>query len=120
VSIEKSTAIGAKLFNDFLRSDWALRNSLSGDGIVGWLAVRADDRFSIGVDFRYLLRLKNLHGVVGFQILHHTLRNQNQRSNDAKRQQYPQATTDEVNPEITDSFLLAPGNASDQRDGKRD
>src|SRR5215472_2896651 len=57
--------------------------------------------------------------IVRPEILDNTLRHKHQCSNYAERQQYPQAATNKINPEIADGLHLPPSHAANQCDGKR-
>src|SRR5258708_8685761 len=50
----------------------------------------------------------------------HSLRNQEQRSYDAKRKQHPQAAAHEIDPEVSQGTHLAAGDAPDESDRQND
>ena len=89
VGVEETAAIGSPLFDDLLRRDRPLRDGLRGDRVHHRLALRVDRRLAIGVDVLHVLRLDEFRRVVGFEVLHHALRYQQQRSNNAKRAAAP-------------------------------
>ena len=120
VGIEETAAIGAQHLDGFLRRDRALRDGLVGDRIHHWLAVLADHRLAIRSGLLDLLRFDQLHRVIRLQILHHSLRNQSQRVDDAHRQQHPQRGARHVHPEVADGFLFPPRDAANEGDGQRD
>ena len=119
VRIEKSSAIGAQHLDGFLRSDWALRNGLIGDGIHHRLAILADHRLSVRAGLLYLLRLDQFRRVVRFQVLHDPLRNQRQSVNNAHWQQQPQRRPRHVHPKVANRFFFPPSNAAHERNGQR-
>ena len=75
VGVEKSAAIGAEFLDRFLRGNRALRDHLIRNGLRCGLAVRARGLHG--------LRIHQLRGVVGPEILDHALRNKEQRDQNA-------------------------------------
>ena len=107
VGIEKSAAVGAQHLDRFLRSNRPLRNRLVGNGIHHRFAIRTNHRLAIGSGLLDLLRFEQFRGVIRPEILHDALRNQQQRIDDAGRQQYPESGAGHVDPEISEvSFSL--------------
>jgi len=98
VNVKEAAAIGAEHFNGFLRSYRACAMVCSG-GDFG-------RRFSAGVGGLDSLRLEQFHGVVGTQILGYALRNQQERIQDAGRNENPQPGPRHINPEIADRLLF--------------
>src|SRR5215469_13845554 len=106
VGVEEAAAVGSELLNDFLRGHWALSNGLLGDGVHHWLAVGIDRWFAIGTHVWNLLRFDQRRLVVGPQILHDALRDQNYSCNYADGQQHPQCRPHQVDPKVANGFLL--------------
>ena len=107
VGVEETAAVGAEHLDRFLGCDRPLRDHLVGDRVHYGLAVGVDNWFSIS-DPLHLLRLDQFHRVIGSEVLHHALRNQYQRINDARRQQHPECGPREIDPEIADGVFLPP------------
>ena len=89
VGVEEAAAVGAVFLDDLLRCDRALRDGLRRNGVHHRLAAGIDRGLAIGIDVLHLLRLDQLHRVVRLQVLHHSLRDQQQRANDAERAATP-------------------------------
>src|SRR6266496_4735658 len=124
VGIEKATAVGTELFDDFLRSHWPLSDCLRRDGLRLFRvsAIRIGDNLTGGVlliDFNALL-IDQLRRVVGPQVLHYALRNQHERAYDANRQQHPKRCPRHVHPKVSDGLHLTTRYAPNERDSERD
>ena len=76
VRIKEAAPIRAPLFDDLLRSHRTLRDGLRCNGVHNRLAAGIHDGFTVGAHPLHLLRLDQFHGVIGPQVLHHSLRNQ--------------------------------------------
>ena len=120
VGVEESAAVGAEFLDDLLRSHRTLRDGLLGDGVHYRLAVGIEAGLPSAPRCWHLLRFHELHLVVGLQVLHHALRNQQQSADDAERQQHPQGGANHINPEVSDGFHLAASDAANECDGQRD
>ena len=79
-----------------------------------------DDRFAVSAELRHLLRLDQLDGVVGLQVLHHALRNQHQRADNAERQQHPQVARTMSTQKLPMVSICAARDAANEGDGQRD
>src|ERR1700735_195952 len=95
VGTKETAAIGSKHLDRFLRSDRPLRDELLGDRLRGGLAIVAG-----GGD---LLWLNECGLVVGPQVLHHSLRDKNERHDKADRQEYPKKAASEIHPKVSDA-----------------
>ena len=115
VCIEETAAICAQFLDDLLRSNRALRDGLVGDGVHHGFTISVHHGFAVG-HFRHLHGLDQFHRVVRLQILNHALRHEQQRSDDAGRQQNPKIAADQVNPEIADRLLLPASDAANECD----
>ena len=120
VGVEEAAAVGAEFLDDLLRGHRALRDGLRGDRVHHRLAAGIDRRLAVGVHMLHLLRLDQLRRVVGLQVLHHALRHQHQRADDAERQQHPQAAANHVHPEVADGLHLPARDAANEGDRQRD
>ena len=69
----------------------------------------SDHRLAVRTDLLHLLWLDQFRRVVRVQVLDNALRNKDQRAHDAERQQHPQATANQVDPEIADGLHSAGG-----------
>ena len=119
VGVEKTATIRAQHLDRFLRRDWTLGDHLVGDRIHHRLAILAHRRLPVSPKVRHLLRLDQFGRVIRPEVLHHALRNQKQRINNAGRQQHPERGPRQVNPEIADGLFLAPRNAANERNRQR-
>ncbi len=108
VRVEKAAAVGAEHFDRLLRSDRALR-----DGLRRHSGGRA---FAGSVGGGHGLRLQQLRSVVGAQVLHHALRHQHDRVDEADRQQHPEGRARQVDPEVAEGAHLLACDAADERD----
>ena len=106
VGVEKTAAVRAQHLNRFLRRDRPLRDHLVGHGIHHRLATLAHHRFPVRSHPLHLLWRDQFDRVIPSEVLHHTLRNQNHRVNDARRQQHPQGSARQVDPKIADGLFL--------------
>src|SRR5262249_38138139 len=120
IRVEKAAAIGAPFFDDLLRSHRTLRDGLGGDDIHYGLAVGIKSWFAVSIYALNLLRFDQFHGVIGLQILDYALRDEEQRTDNAKRQEYPKAAAEEIHPEISQRLHLAAGDAADECNGQHD
>src|SRR5260370_26369980 len=69
IGIEEASAVGAQHFNGFLGGNRSLRYGLVRHSIHDRFAVRTDSRLSVLPHMRYWLRLHDLHGVIGLEVL---------------------------------------------------
>ena len=120
VGVEEAAAVGAEFLDDLLRGHRTLRDGLRGDRVHHRLAVGVHRGLAVGAHVLHLLRLNQLHRVVGLQVLHHALRDQHQRADNAERQQHPQAAADHVHPEVADGLHLPAGDAANEGNRQRD
>ena len=111
VRVEESSAVGAEHLDRFLRRDRSLRDRLRGHGLRGGLAICACRGNRHGL---HQLRL-----VIRPKVLHHALRHQQKRIDQASRKQNPDGSTRGVHPEIAQRLRFPAGNAAYQRDGER-
>jgi len=88
VRVKEAATIRAPFLDDLLRSHRPLCDGLLCHGVHHGLAIGADNGFPAGIHFRHVLRFDQLHRVVGLQVLNDSLRDQCQRSHDAKWQQH--------------------------------
>src|SRR6185369_2929918 len=95
VGIKEAAAVGAPLLDELLRCDRPLR-----DQLPGWSTS---------------LRIDKLCGVVRAEVLNYSLRHQQQRSDQAKRQQHPKRRARHVNPEVSDGLTLLSCDAANKR-----
>ncbi len=89
-----------------------LRDALRSNGL--------GRRLSICACSCYSLRLHQLCLVIGTEVLHHPLRDQQQRINQAPRQQHPQSSARSIDPKVTQRLRLSPRDAPDQCHCQRD
>ncbi len=68
----------------------------------------------------YRLRLDKLCGRVGLEVLHDTLRNENQRDDEADRQQNPQERARKIDPEISNCLHFAACDSANDRNRECD
>ena len=120
VGVEETAAVGAVLLDDLLRSHWPLRDGLRCNRIHYRLAFGIDGRLAVGIHMLHLLRFDQLRRVVRLQVLHHSLRDQQQRADHAERQQHPQDAANHVYPEVADGLHLPPRDAANEGDRQRD
>ena len=120
VGIEEAAAIRAPFLNDLLRSNRPLRDRLGRDGVHYRLTVCVHNWFAVCADTLYLLRFDQFHGVIGLQILHDTLRHEQQSADNTKWQQYPEAGAHHVDPEVANGLHLAARNAANKGNGECD
>ena len=120
VGVEESAAVRAQHLDRFLRSNRTLGDGLVGHGIHHRLAIRPNHRFAVGSRLLDLLRLDQFRGVIRLEVLHDSLRNQEQGIDDAGRQQYPQGGTGHVDPEIADGLFFLARDAANECDRQRD
>ena len=73
VRVEEAAAVGAPFFDDLLRRNGTLGNRPRSDLVHHGLAVGSDHWLPVGIGFLNLLRLNQLHRVVGLQVLNHSL-----------------------------------------------
>ncbi len=78
------------------------------------------DGLSICSSYLHRLGLDQLHGGVGFQVLHDTLRHKYQRADYANRQQNPQQAARGVHPEVAELVRFFASDAADDHDGQHD
>src|SRR5579872_1216530 len=119
IGIEKAAAVGPPLLDEFLRSHWSLSDSLLSDGVHHRLALCIDHRLAIRTGLLDLHRLDELRSVVRAQVLHHALRDEHQGANHAERQEDPEASADEIDPEVSDRLHLPAGNPANERNRER-
>lgn len=112
VGVEEAAAVGAEHFYSFLRGDGADRDALLGHCLSGGFAVRALRLHCLWLD--------ELGGRVWLQILDDALRDEDERDDEADREQNPQERAGQVDPEISDGFGFAAGDAANDGDGERD
>ena len=105
IGIEEAATIGAEFLDNLLRGHRTLRNGLRGNSVHYRFAGGIYRGLTVRVHVLDLLRLHQLHGVVGLQVLHHALRDQNQRTDNAEGQQHPQARAHHVDPEVADGCI---------------
>src|SRR5215470_17264811 len=110
VGVEKSAAICAQFLDDFLGCNRTLGNGLRGHCIHYRLALRIEYRLAVRRCFLYLHGLDELHGVVGFEILNHALRNQHESADDAGGQKHPKIAANQIHPEVAEGLRLPPRN----------
>ena len=120
VGAEKSAAVRAQHLDRFLRSNRPLRDGLVGHSVHHRLAVLPHHGFAVRSSFLDLLWLNQLRRVIRLQVLHGSLRNQQQGINDASGQQYPQDGAGHVDPEIADGIFLSAVDAANEGNGQRD
>src|SRR5581483_1052940 len=97
-----------------LRSNWTLRNGLVCNDIHHLIAMGVKDRLARCVYLWDLHRLDELRGIVGLEILHHSLRHKNQRAHNAHWQKYPKIASDQIDPEVADGVHLAASNSANE------
>ena len=105
VGIEESAAVGAQHLDGFLGCDRSLGDHLVGDRVHYRFAIGPHHWFAVG-DSLHLLRFDQLDCVIRFEVLHHALRDQEQRIDDTGRQQHPQSGPGKVDPEIADGVFF--------------
>ena len=88
MALKKPPPLVPNILDGFLGSDRSLRDHLVGDCVHHRLAVGTDT--VCRRDPLHLLRFDQLHRVVRSEVLHHALRHQQQRADDAERQQHPE------------------------------
>src|SRR5215475_6673679 len=120
VSVEETASVSSPLLDDFLRGHWALRDGLRGNCIHDRLAVGIESRLTIRINALNLLWFDQVHGVIWLEVLDDALRDEQQRADDAKWQEYPEATANEIYPEVAERLHLAAGDAADKCDGQHD
>src|SRR5215467_14173161 len=113
VGVEKAATVRAIFFDDFLRCYRALRDGLRRHGVHNGLAIRIHRRLAVGAEMRHLLRLDELHSVIGSEILYDALGNQEQSAHEGEWQQHPKTAADEIDPEIAQRLHLTARNAAD-------
>src|SRR5438445_772014 len=74
VGVEKSAAISAQLFDNFLRCDRALSDGLVGYRVHHWLALAIHHRHTVWAGLLDLHRFDKFYRVVRFEVLNHPLR----------------------------------------------
>ena len=112
VGVKESASICAELLDDFLRRHRALCDDLLGNGLRGDLSMRAGDLRRV--------RLNQVHRGVGFQVLHHALRNKNERAHKAKRQQHPKQAARHIDPEVSEFLCFSARDAANDHDRQHD
>ena len=112
VGVEESSSVCAEFLDGFLRGDRPLRDHLVGDGLRGG--------FPVGAGGLHGLRIDELGGVVGLEVLDHALRHENQGDQQRRRQQHPEKAPRYIDPEIADGFRFAARDAANDGDGDHD
>ena len=120
IRVKESAPVRAVFFDDLLRSHRALCDGLRGDCVHHGFSACIYDSLAVSAHPLHLLRLDQFHRVVGLQVLHHSLRDQEQRSHNAKRQKNPQAAAHEVDPEISQGIHLPASNPANEGDCQHD
>ena len=110
ISVEESSTVGTEFLDYFLRGDGALGNHLLRDRLCRGLTVSARDLRSE--------RLNQIDCGVRPKILNHTLRDQNQRTDQANWEQNPEETTRRIDPEVPEFIRLLSRDAADDNDGE--
>src|SRR3981081_2524790 len=116
IGVKKTAAVRSPLFNNFLRRNRTLCDSLLDDGIHHGLTIPADNSLSV------IPNLLNLHWlnqgglVIRSEILHYSLRHHQQRTKHTKRQQNPKAGARHINPEVPDGRHLPSRDATNKSD----
>ena len=73
VGVHEAAAVGSQHLDGFLRGNRPLRDGLLSHRIHHRLAIGIDHRLSVLPDLLHLLRLNNLHCVIGLEVLNHSL-----------------------------------------------
>src|SRR5215468_7648379 len=113
VCIEESATVRAQFFDDFLGSHWPLRDGLIGHRVHHRLTLRIHHGFAVRHSC-YLHWLYQLGGVVRFEVLHYSLRDEHQGTQNTGWQQYPQIAADKIDPKIANRLRLATSDAADE------
>src|SRR6185437_11669725 len=94
VGIKKPAAVGTPLLDEFLGCQWSLSDELVGHELSFLRSgpIRIDNNAAGGILLVYFnrLRVDQLRGVVGPEVLYCSLRNQHKRADYAERQQNPE------------------------------
>src|SRR6266404_7073171 len=112
VGAKKSTPIGAKFLDHFLRCDRPLRNHLLSYCLRSSLAICAHDLRCV--------RLNQIDCGIRFKVLCNTLRYKYQRAHYANRQQNPQQAARSVHPKVAELVRLPSCDSADNRNGEYD
>src|SRR5215510_15116522 len=99
VGVEEAAAVRAPLLDEFLRSDRPLSDLLLGYGL--------SRRLAVGVGFLNLLWINDLGYCVRLQVLRHSASDQQQRADQAERQQDPERGARHIHPEVAERVPLA-------------
>src|SRR6202030_157299 len=94
IGAKKSAAIGAKFFDDFLRSHGALCDDLLGYSLRRGLPICSSYLHGVG--------LNQLNSGIRLQVLDDALRHEHQGAHYANRQQNPKQATRGINPEVAE------------------
>ncbi len=121
VGVEEPAPVGPQFLDELLGGHRPLGNRLLGDvhGLLHRLTARVLDDIALRVlliDLRRL-RVDDLRRVIGTEVLHHPLRDEKERADNAEGQQHPEGGAYEVHPEVADGLRLAPRDAADEGDG---
>ena len=124
VGVEEAAAVGAQHLDRDLRGHRAHRQRLLVGALVlhHRLALVVLHRLAVGAQLGLLVLddLERLHVLVGVEVLHHALLHEEQRVDEADRQQDPQHDAGQVDPGVADALGRVARKAADQRDDHHD